>query len=85
MPISSSDQPHPLAESVRTMHVVVCAFGLASNKQDRLHCASSFANQFSIAGITGLDKYQGFGSNVLNGALGNTFSGLLDAYDSYKG
>ncbi|MBN9615646.1 MAG: hypothetical protein J0G35_08745 [Acidobacteriales bacterium] len=55
------------------------------SKTDRLHWASSFTTQFSIAGISELDKYQGFGSNVLNGLLGNIGSVLVDAYDAWKG
>ncbi|WP_165876565.1 RHS repeat-associated core domain-containing protein [Acidipila rosea] len=57
----------------------------APNNQNRLHCAAQFANQFSIAGITGLDNYHGFGSTFLNAALGNTFSGFVDAFDAGTG
>lgn len=55
------------------------------NKQDRLHWASSFATQFSNVGISGLYLYQDFGSNVLNGVLGNMGSVLVDAHDAWKG
>jgi hypothetical protein len=59
--------------------------GTAPSNQNRLHCAAQFANQFSIAGITGLDNYHGFGSTLLNAALGNTFSGFVDAFDAGTG
>jgi len=44
-------------------------------------CASKTANQFSIAGVLGLSgEGGGLGSTIGTAFLGNTFSGITDAY-----
>jgi hypothetical protein len=67
-------------DGTSTTRFAIFAFGLAPSKWVQIaQCASKTANQFSIAGVLGInEEAHPVGAALSNAFLGNTFSGISD-------